>query len=1047
VKAQVQALIVGALLLAGAPSFAQGAGASGDIRGRVLDPNGHAISGATVTVNDRSKGLGRTVVTDEGGEYRAFALPPATYELTARASGFASQVQPQVVVTVGATAHVDFNLALPTVATEVMVTAETAPMEVERTQQSNTIVERYIRDLPIDRRDYLTFTLLMPGVADANAMADNSDFRVPQTPHSGLSFYGSNGRGNSVTVDGAEANDDSGGVRLTLSQEAVQEFQVNRSNYSAEFGGASGAVINIVSKSGGRQLHGSAYGFFRDTALDARDPFALASALRPGDPFRLDARSPGPADAASNRQQVGGTLGFAPRKDRIFAFLAYEHLRRNESATVPLLTNTAIFGPTASQETILAGLGAAGACLRSVLTVDPTTPAPSFCPPEPAIAGRTEPFLVNLFVSNSGNFPFSSNSHLGSARLDFRLNDHNQAFFRYSAGDAQEQNPNLAALVGYSRGNQVHMSDNTAVAGWFRQFGERAQNEARVMVNSYRLDVKPNDPLGPELNLFGFGFFNRDILLPSYNKVRHYEAADNFTWLKGNHKMKFGGYLLLRDIDSEAHTFFPGRFSFGALPGSLVSPALAGTSLTALQAFKLGLPQFYQQGFGDPLFKKLLPFTAFYWQDSWSRSGLTLNFGLRYERDGRASPLPTDNNNFAPRVGFSWDPRRDRKTVVRGGYGLFYSPIYFQLDYIVRALGVVDGFRQVAQVFVPLTGAPGNPTLTSAAIFQRLLAQQVIGCTATNVESCITPSDLAQFGIAITHTGPVPPLSVLFSGSDRFVNPYAQQASLGIERQLLPGVFASADYIFSRTLKIPRARDKNVLPGGRFANPLLLQDNFYESAGQAQYHGLAVQVQASPRRFLNLMANYTFSKAIDDVTDYNSPFQPSDQNNLRAERALSSFDQRHKAVVAAILSSPHPGRDSAWWQHATGDSTLSFILRANSGRPFNLLAGTDLNGDRHSDTDRPPGVGRNAGHGPNFWTLDLRVERRFGSERRNLEVLAEFFNLANRLNFSSVNNVVGPTFNPASGVEGRRDRSPSEPLGFTAAFAPRRIQLGVRLNF
>src|SRR5438132_1345542 len=145
--------------------------------------------------------------------------------------------------------------------------------------QSTSVSERYIADLPIDRRDYLSFSLLMPGVSNSNNLANNADFRVKQTPQSGLSFYGSNGRGNSINVDGGETNDDAGGVRLNVSQDAVQEFQINRSNYSTELGSASGASVNIVTKSGTNSLRGSLYGFFRNDAMDARDPFAFSPAL------------------------------------------------------------------------------------------------------------------------------------------------------------------------------------------------------------------------------------------------------------------------------------------------------------------------------------------------------------------------------------------------------------------------------------------------------------------------------------------------------------------------------------------------------------------------------------------------------------------------------------------------------------------------------------------------------------------------------------------------------------------------------------------------
>src|SRR5262249_18489243 len=156
--------------------------------------------------------------------------------------------------------------------TQIDVTAETPIVETERSSQANTIQERYIRELPINRHDYLNFTLLAPGVSDSTRMASDQDFRVKQTPQSGLSFYGSNGRGNSVAVDGGEVNDDAGGVRLNLGQEATQEFQVNRSNYLAELGAASGASINIVSKSGTNHVHGSLYGSFRSDVFDAANP-------------------------------------------------------------------------------------------------------------------------------------------------------------------------------------------------------------------------------------------------------------------------------------------------------------------------------------------------------------------------------------------------------------------------------------------------------------------------------------------------------------------------------------------------------------------------------------------------------------------------------------------------------------------------------------------------------------------------------------------------------------------------------------------------------
>ncbi len=1088
-------VLVGVLLWLLSPAHiqAQGVGASGDLKGTVTDPAGAVLPGATITLVDVARGLSRTETTDTQGEYLFAAVRPATYDLRAERTGFETQVKKGIVVSVGQTAIVDFTLKLSAVLTEVTVTAQTPVVETEKTQQSNLIGENYIRQLPIDRRDYLSFTLLAPGVADSKALADNTDFRVAQTPQSGLSFYGSNGRGNNITVDGFEADDDAGAVRPTVSQEAVQEFQINRSNYSAEFGGASGGVINIVTKSGTNELHGSAYGFIRDEVFDARNPFDLLSPSLT--PFVIGAKATA-VRPNSNRQQFGATAGFPVRRDKTFLFIAYEGFRRNESASVPVLTDTSIFAPTDSQVPILAALAARGSALVPCLGLPPTPPLPAAAcasvlgriltvnpalPSPPGFSQLSEPFLTNLFAKNSGIFPFRGRNDQFSVRFDDQLNDRNRLFLRYNFTDGHERNTSLGALVGFSRGNLIRTFDSTLALAWYHQFSPQFQNEVRAQWADDAFNVIPNDPLGPGINIAGFGFFGRDIFLPSFSAFRHYDVGDNVALARGPHRMKWGGELILRGNRTESHTFFPGRFNFGELtpPASgLLSPCLAApgacglpsslapASLSALQAAKLGLPQFYQQGFGDPVVDSLLPLTAFYWQDTWApRSNLTLNFGVRYDLDKRRAPLNTDKDHIAPRFGFAWDPFKDKKTVVRGSFGIYYSPIYYQIDDVVQSLGVVNGFRQIPQIFVPLTGVGG---LTSARIFQTLLAQGVIGCTTTTGDACITPANLTQFGINITQSGPIPPLSVIFSGSPDYQNPSSQQTSFGIEREIRPNLSISADYIHVHTIHITRARDKNprpVPPGplgipqwnaplctanptACFVNPLLLQDNVYESTGNAWYDGFILTANQRFSRHVSLLASYTLSKAIDEVTDFNSDFQANDQTNLRAEHALSPFDERDKLVIAGVLESPWKGGASApVLARVFSGWTLSPIVRGNSSRPFNLLTGFDVNGDRHSTTDRPPFAGRDTGSGPSFWTFDLRLERRIGlGERRNLELIVESFNLFNRVNFASVNNTVG-AISPPFDLAGRKDRSPSQPLGFTSAFDPRRIQFGVRVNF
>src|SRR5215813_6511502 len=206
-------LLVGLLLLS-SMALAQGVGASGSIAGTVTDPSGAVLSGATVTATDAERGLKRSIGTDNYRHYEITGLSPSIYNISSEHSGFQTSIQKSVVVNVGQTVILDFHMKVSEVASSVEVTTEPPVVETERGNQADTITEQYIQDLPINRRDYLTFSLLVPGVNDSTRLAGDQDFRVKQTPQSGLSFYGGNGRGNSVTVDGGEANDDSGGVRL-----------------------------------------------------------------------------------------------------------------------------------------------------------------------------------------------------------------------------------------------------------------------------------------------------------------------------------------------------------------------------------------------------------------------------------------------------------------------------------------------------------------------------------------------------------------------------------------------------------------------------------------------------------------------------------------------------------------------------------------------------------------------------------------------------------------------------------------------------------------
>jgi|HubBroStandDraft_1064217.scaffolds.fasta_scaffold01376_3 hypothetical protein len=864
------------LLLTASVAYAQGVGSAGEITGTVTDASGAVLPNVTVNVVDNQTGLKRTAMTSGTGQFRVAGLSPATYDVSVERPGFATEIRRSVTVAIGQTVISDFKVKPSQVATVVEVTDQPPVVETERGSQADRISQQYIADLPIDRRDYLTFTLLAPGVSDSTRLAGDQDFRVKNTPQSGLSFYGSNGRGNSITVDGGETSGDSGGVRLTVSQDDVQEFQINRSNYGADLGGATGASVNIVTKSGTNKVHGGLYGFFRDDAMDSQNPFSFNQPLQPGqafDPLTQTELFGSPVKDTLTRQQFGGTLGFPLRKDKTFLFVAFEGLRQNAQNAVPLLTNTNIFEPTAAQNAILAALAAQGSTLVTCFAGQPQIPAnicagalqgvltigtsPTIDPAVSATQAALNSFLQNQFETEGGLFPFDTREYLAETRLDHRFDANNQLSLTYRYGHDLEESPDVNSLTAFSAGSSTHDYDNTLQATWYHQFNPSAQNEARVQWNYYSFNVIPNEPAEVGIQIPSFiNNLGTNIFIPNISILRRYEFADNFTKIHGNHTFKFGAYELLRGNHTESHTFFPGRFVFGSLPGGLISPQLDGTTINPLQSASFGIPQVYQQGFGDPTYPYYTrPLTSFYAQDSWKVTpSFTLTYGLRYDLDTQFAPLTTYKKDFGPRVSFAWDPFKDHKTVVRGGYGIFYGPVDVQIPDVDLSLGVVNGnksavenapgagqvanltaicgFAQGGVTFLggngsspcnreisiyvdPIGGVPALGIQGPEVIFPTLFANgapgNLIGCTtpASGSAACITPAAVSQFGIDVTNTGPVGPLQVVFVNQPGYRPPIAQQASFGIERELGPGFSISLSGIYSHTQRLPVAIDTN----------------------------------------------------------------------------------------------------------------------------------------------------------------------------------------------------------------------------------------------
>ncbi len=417
-------VIFAVAVLGTAGLWAQAQSSTADLIGVVKDSSGGVLPGVDVTVRNVNTGFTRTSITNDTGSYRVPLLPPGEYEVQAEFPSFQTKLYQGVTLTVGQSANLDITLEVQSGDTVVTVVSDANIVEKQRTVQSSTISQVEINNLPINGRNFLDFALLTPGVGDKNILTTES---AVQAPTSGLSFGGQDQRSNYVTVDGVDNVDPiSNSVRSTLSQEAIQEFQINRNTFSAEFGRARGGVINIVSKSGTNKFHGSGFFFFRDDSFDATNTFA---------------RGP---DPLFERYQYGGTVGGPIVEDKTFFFASYEGLQRNESLFVTFLDDPSIFGPTPSQAQLFGFLASTGVPSLQFLAaafVDPRFGALLTLP-------SNFPVTLNLFARESGTFPFSADSDTFSIKVDHQASRNNQMVFRFNFNDSFTDNASFGALEG-----------------------------------------------------------------------------------------------------------------------------------------------------------------------------------------------------------------------------------------------------------------------------------------------------------------------------------------------------------------------------------------------------------------------------------------------------------------------------------------------------------------------------------------------------------------------------------------------------------------------
>nr|MBA3601340.1 TonB-dependent receptor [Acidobacteriota bacterium] len=608
-------------------AFAQAQASTADLRGLVTDPNEAIVPGATVTARSPATNITRTVTTNDEGTYQIFALPPGEYEISAEAATFKKTVISPVRLTVGQSAELTIKLEVGTQDVVVNVSGDSVDLvETTRTSVSNTIDQQRIENLPINERSATGFALTISTVGRDNGRP------IGPAPTSGLNIGGQRGRSTLVQVDGSDFTDNSiNAARTTVSQEAVQEFQVATNSYAPEFGRATGGIINVVTKRGTNEYSGNIFGFIRDKSIQARNPFA---------PFK----------SAFTRTQFGGTLGgplpflnfgeggpvTTSGRDKNFFFASFERRQRNETGfftsnvaqglggsvtfggqTFNRITpqqqqfaqgliasnNPALINAAVSYLYLASGGGNTALTGSNPLFAPPcSNPPTSFCNPAPA-----NPFLIGsrFFLSgapvpaNTRNaagqfiafrpllnlpqvFPVTDRSNFFSLRTDHNLNTDNQLSFRFGynpgtlTGIQDESQNQSIGQNDFSRTGVQKLKDYSFTAGLNSTVGERAANEFRLNYGRRETSFRSQNNDATSINIGGAAFIGRNPFSPVDRTETRFQIADNFNYIIGTHTLKFGGDVNFIKIPSAVFELnFAGLFNFGPLAAGNLNAAFA----------------------------------------------------------------------------------------------------------------------------------------------------------------------------------------------------------------------------------------------------------------------------------------------------------------------------------------------------------------------------------------------------------------------------------------------------------------------------------------
>jgi hypothetical protein len=1003
-------LLSALLVLFAATAFSQTPTAT--LSGAIRDASGAVVPGAQISVTSTEFGTRRTTLSDETGRYILTNLPPGRYDVRAELMGFRTAVQNGVGLTVGGTTSVDLTLQVGAVTEVVEVRHDEPLVETTRAEVSRVVTARDIESLPIIGRNFVDFVKLSTSVAPGRENVGGGAFKEPDSgvgvaaaPR--LTFGGQSELSTLILVDGADNIQTFTGLpRATPSQEAAQEFRILNSTMLGEYGRAMGGFVNIVTKSGTNNFHGSAYYFGMNDALN-KDPILT-----------------GP-DPVLRQNQFGATFGGPIVRDKTWFFANYEGQRRAESNKF----SSVIFD--------------------NLEAINATK----------AFFGLT-PETTNVVRANDYD------GFLG--KLDQQLSDNNRLAVRYNLLDSTTAGflgggGRASPASTTRRDNDVF--DQSLVISDTAILSTNLVNEARVQWARRSFDFFSvlKEPTFEVSNLVITGKTTSDM---DFYRESRWQLSDNLSMTSGKHSLKFGADFNNIKDENQLNLFFPARVIFPSLPVFLSAspnPVVFWFPLENGTTTRSALPVPFTKDIPDelaPLARTSINHNSygFFVQDEWKLSSkLTATFGLRYDFETYPELFvqEKDLNNFQPRVGLAYAV--SPKTAVRAGFGIFNDRRYSSIGQLLTTVQLGSAgdlpnakvvFPEVAPVrglFIqptvggvvadtPTTCRPGGPTISTTS------AAQLATCTFTST---------GAVPVAPTVNGVVNPgFRHNLSGTMR--TPYTEQANLEITHEFENGLAVSASYLFVHALKIGTVTgilngvQTGTLPsgkpifnralGGRVFPEL---GDFYsnDDIGFSIHHGGTLEVEKRFSRGFSFHGSYTWSKTINNTDSVANLADLPEGPNIADQRAVSRQSVPHRFTLGFVSQVPQTVR----FFH---DFKFSSLITAQGSRRFNVFAGSDANLDGNPLSDRPGNLGRNTLKGDNLVTFDLRIARQFQmNDRVSMELSGDFFNLFNRVNVTDLNTVYGaidPSLppNPILGFNSPRDAS-----------NPFQFQYGLKLRF